>query len=321
MFFTDVLQSAEIFVSGTVSINGVLYPTLDPTIGFNLSNLAPGQTVTVSFSVKIISLPVPAYVSNTSNVNFSYKIDPNGSVITKDQPSNTVITNVVLGKITSFKTVDKSIATLNDDLTYTITLTNVGNVIDYRVFFQDTPSSGVTFKSGSVKVNGISQPSYNPTTGFNLGDIGVGIVVTVQFIATVTSIPSSNQVTNQSVSNFEYTVDPKQPPYTDTTYSNTVTTNIAYGNLSVTKSVNKQYATIGEQITYTVSIVNTGNIDATNVVFLDPTPRNSTFVLGSVSINGISYPDYNPSAGFSLNTMTPGQIITVVYKVQVINLC
>lgn len=321
LFFTDVLQSAEIFVSGTVSINGVLYPTLDPTIGFNLSNLAPGQTVTVSFSVKIISLPVPAYVSNTSNVNFSYKIDPNGSVITKDQPSNTVITNVVLGKITSFKTVDKSIATLNDDLTYTITLTNVGNVIDYRVFFQDTPSSGVTFKSGSVKVNGISQPSYNPTTGFNLGDIGVGIVVTVQFIATVTSIPSSNQVTNQSVSNFEYTVDPKQPPYTDTTYSNTVTTNIAYGNLSVTKSVNKQYATIGEQITYTVSIVNTGNIDATNVVFLDPTPRNSTFVLGSVSINGISYPDYNPSAGFSLNTMTPGQIITVVYKVQVINLC
>lgn len=321
LFFSDILQTELSYVSGTVSINGVVYPALDPTIGFELSNLAPGQFVTVAFNAKINAFPTPAYVTNSSLVQFSYKIDPSGSVTTKTEPSNTVTTNVVLGKINVTKGVDKSIATIGDELTYTVTLTNVGNVIDSNVFFQDVPSIGVTFKAGSVKINNISQQSLSPITGFNLGDIGIGNVVIVSFVVTVVSVPTSNQVTNQAVITFEYVVDPKQPPYVDTTYSNTVTTNIAYGSLSVTKAVNKQYATVGEQITYTVTVVNTGNINATNVVFLDPTPRNVTFVLGSVTINGVAYTDYNPSSGFNLNTMVPGQIITVVYKVQVIQLC
>lgn len=215
----------------------------------------------------------------------------------------------------------KEIATLNDILTYTITLTNVGNVSDDNVFFQDIPSTGVTFNPGSVTVNGVTQGSYSPITGFSLGSIGIGNVVIVTFTVTVTSVPSSNKVTNNSITTFKYVVDPKEASYTGTSTSNTVTTNIAYGNLSVTKAVNKKYATIGEEITYTITIVNIGNINATNVVFKDPTPRNSIFVIGSVTINGVAYPSYNPSAGFDLNTMTPGQIITVVYKVQVVDLC
>lgn len=321
LFFNDALQSELQYIAGTVTINGVVYPSLDPTAGFKLSDLAPNQTITVAFSAKVNSLPTPAYVTNTSNVSFSYNIDPNGTSITKNVASNSVTTYVILGKLTAAKIVDKAIATVGDVLTYTVTLTNVGNVIDSTVNFQDIPSEGVTFKDGSVVVNGTSQPTYNPIIGFSLGDIGIGNVLTVQFQATVTSVPQTNVVTNQSVSTFKYTVDPKQQPYSDTTYSNTVTTNIAYGSLSVTKAVNKQYATIGEEITYTVTIVNIGNINATNVIFKDPIPRNTMFVIGSVTVNGISYSNYNPSAGFDLNTMTSGQIITVVYKVQVLKMC
>ncbi|GFZ30003.1 hypothetical protein CSC2_05290 [Clostridium zeae] len=321
IFFQDLLQNELSFITGTVSVNGVIYPTLNPQTGFALADLAPGQSVTIVFTAKITALPTPAYVVNNSLVNFSYKIDPSGTSITKNQQSNTVTTNVVLGKLNVVKTVDKPIATIGDTLTYTITLTNVGNVIDSEVFFQDNPSEGVSFVTGSVKVNNVSQPGYDPTVGFSLGDIGVGNVVTVQFKVNVVAVPSTNQVTNQAVVPFKYVVDPKQPPFSDTAYSNTVTTNIAYGNLNVTKAVNKQYATIGEQLTYTITIVNTGNIDATNVVFVDPTPHNSMFVIGSVTVNGVAYPSYNPSAGFNLNTMTPGQIITVVYKVEVVNLC
>ncbi|MGL6107973.1 DUF11 domain-containing protein, partial [Romboutsia sp.] len=239
----------------------------------------------------------------------------------KTQNSNTVTTYVVLGKITVVKSVDKSIATLGDELTYTVTLTNVGNVIDNNVFFKDTPSIGSTFKAGSIKVNNVSQPTFDPTVGFSLGDIGIGYVVVVEFKVTVTSVPPTNEVTNQAVVNYKFVIDPKQPPYNETTNSNIVITTIAYGNLNVTKIVNKQYATIGEKLTYTITIVNTGNINSTNVAFIDNTPRNSMFVPGSVTINGTSYPTYNPSVGFNLGTMIPGQIINVVYQVQVVDLC
>ena len=322
LFFSDVLSNGASFKAGTLVIDGVSYPTYDPIAGFNMpNNIISGNTSLIQFQATVTSLPTPAYVENTSNINFSYRIDPSGSVTTKDVPSNSVTTNVVLGKITALKAVDKTIATIGDEITYTITLTNVGNVIDYSVVFQDTPSNGVTFKTGSVKVNGVSQPLSNPTTGFSLGDIGIGNVVTVQFVVTVVSVPATNTVINQAVIAFEYPVDPKQPYYTDTSYSNAVTTNIAYGSLNVTKAANKQYATRGEQITYTVTIQNVGNINATNVVFQDPTPHNTMFVIGSTTINGTAYPDYNPSAGFDLGTMTPGQIITVVYKVQIVDMC
>lgn len=317
--FLDTLQAQLSFVSGTVRINGVVNPALNPTTGFNLGTLAPTQAVTVEFDAVINTLPTPPQVLNDSQATFEYKIDPNDSSFTSTKTSNTVTTLIVVGNLTPVKSVDKSIATINEVLNYTITITNTGNTLASEVLFQDTPSTGATFNTGSVIVNGTPQPTYNPTTGFSLGDIAVGAVVTVQFAATVTSIPPTNQITNQATINFKYVVDPKDPPVTTTTTSNTVTTNVAVGNLSVVKSVNKAYATIGDELTYTVVVTNIGNINATNVQFLDATPANSALVLGSVIVNGTPQPTYNPAVGFSIGTMTPGQIVTVVYKVTVIS--
>ncbi|MGV8980185.1 hypothetical protein [Clostridium sp.] len=318
VIFTDNLQQEVSFVGGTVRINGVVNPLLDPTVGIPLNNLGPAQVVIVEFDVRIDSLPLPPLVSNTSQVQFSYKIDPNGSIIIKTNFSNTVTTNIVLGQLTATKLVDKSIATLGDVLTFTINTINTGNVIASNVMFYDTPSVGATFNTGSVLVNGVPQINFNPTVGFSIGDIGIGRVVNVVFTATVTSVPVSGKVTNEATLTFKYLVDPKEPPFSKTTFSNITTTIIAVGNLSVTKAVDKAYATIGENLTYTIVITNIGNVDATNVIFLDPTPANAVFVIGSVTVNGTPQPTYNPAAGFPLNTIKPGEIVTVVYKVQVI---
>ncbi|SFA96785.1 DUF7507 domain-containing protein [Clostridium frigidicarnis] len=317
--FYDDLQQELMYVGGTVRINDVVNPLANPTLGIMLGDLAPNQTVTITFDAKINSLPTPPQVDNKSQVEFSYKIDPSGSIITSTLLSNTVTTQVVKGELTTTKSVDKPIATIGDTLTFTINLINTGNVVANDVMFQDTPSIGATFKPGTVYVNGVNEPLFDPTVGFTLGNIGIGNAVTVAFTADVVSVPPTNKVTNQAVISFKFVVDPKQPPVNQTTYSNTTTTNIALGSLNVTKAVDKQFATIGQQLTYTVTITNTGNIDATNIVFLDPTPQNSIFVLGSVTVNGVSEPTYNPASGFALNTMKQGEIIVVVYKVQVIS--
>lgn len=321
LYFTDVLQSELSFISGSIKIDNVEYPRLSLEDGFELSDLAPRESIVVSFRAKINALPTPPYVTNTSKVDFSYKIDPQGTPIIKEQESNTVRTNVVLGKLNVKKSVDKTIATTGDEIKYTVTLTNVGNVVNNNVFFRDIPTEGVEFKENSLMINDEIQEGYNPIEGFNLGDIGIGNVVKVSFVVIVTSVPSSNKVDNQAVANFEYLVDPKQKPQTDTTYSNTVTTDIVYANISVTKQVNKRYATIGDELIYSITIVNEGNIDSTDVVFIDDIPENTMFVPGSVTINGTPYIDYSPAVGFDLGTMVPQQIITVAYKVKVVDLC
>jgi uncharacterized repeat protein (TIGR01451 family) len=318
VWFFDNLQTEVQFITGTVIIDNVTYPSLDPTVGFTLGDLALNQIVVVSFDAKIKTLPVPPKVTNKSQAQYNYKINPMGNLITKTIFSNNVETNVVKGELSINKTVDKSIATIGDILVYNISLLNTGNVIAQDIFFQDTPSTGATFKTGSVIVNGEAKQTLDPTLGFILTNLAIGNITTVQFTAIVTSVPSTNKITNQAVVNFKFVVDPIEPPVTTTTYSNTTTTNIALGTLNVTKAVDKKYATIGEYLTYTIVIENTGNINATNVIFLDSTPDNSIFVLGSVTVNGESKPSYNPAVGFALNTMKPGELITVVYKVQVV---
>ena len=52
----------------------------------------------------------------------------------------------------------------------------------------------------------------------------------------------------------------------------------------------------------------------------DPTPAGTNFVPNSVTVNGVSLPGVNPSSGVNVGTVTPGQIITLIYQVTVTTL-
>jgi uncharacterized repeat protein (TIGR01451 family) len=72
----------------------------------------------------------------------------------------------------------------------------------------------------------------------------------------------------------------------------TLTVSAAMPNLSTsTKTVNQTVANPGDTLTYTLTVVNTGNT-AANVTLLDPIPANLTYSLGSAS-NAV----YNDAAG------------------------
>ena len=52
--------------------------------------------------------------------------------------------------------------------------------------------------------------------------------------------------------------------------------------------MDKAFATVNDVLTYTVTIQNTGNVLATNVIFQDPIPTGTTFITNSVTVDGIS---------------------------------
>ena len=83
------------------------------------------------------------------------------------------------------------------------------------------------------------------------------------------------------------------------------------------KSVDKAYAVAGDILTYTSVITNTGSIPVTNVIFKDEIPVGTTFVDGSVTVGGVSYPAYNPQTGFFVANLTPQSSVTVTFQVQV----
>lgn len=54
LVFRDPIPAGTAFVPGSVRINGVAQPALDPAVGFVLADLAPGASTTVEFDVTVV---------------------------------------------------------------------------------------------------------------------------------------------------------------------------------------------------------------------------------------------------------------------------
>ena len=68
---------------------------------------------------------------------------------------------------------------------YTSTVTNTGTLLKTNLVFSDQIPVGTTFVAGSVKVDGVAQPAYNPANGFTLANLAVGASTVVEFDVTV----------------------------------------------------------------------------------------------------------------------------------------
>lgn len=316
--YSDVLPSSIAFEPNSVTIDGVLQPGFNPNNGFPLPDINPGESVEVTFQVTVVSVPSNGTIVNTANVTGSFVLVPGEPPVIVTGPSNTTLTTVNRGQFNVIKQVNRAATLVGDVLTYTVQITNTGTVTANDVQFIDTISAGASFVPNSVTINGALQPNLNPITGFGVGDIPVGETVVVTFQATVTNIPASGTITNVANITGSFTLVPGEPPVVVTEPSNTTITSINRGRFSVIKSVNKEATRLGDTLTYSVQVTNTGTVTATNVQFIDVPSPSLEFVPGSVQINGIPQVGLNPFIGFSLPDLAVGDSVLITFAVNVI---
>ncbi len=316
--YSDVLPSAITFVPNSVMIAGVLHPELNPNNGFPLPDINSGESVELTFQVTVVSVPSNGTIANTANVTGSFILVPGEPPVIVNQPSNTTLVTVNRGQFNVSKRVNRAATLVGDVLTYTVQITNTGTVTANNVQFIDMISAGASFIPNSVTVNGVSQSNLNPITGFAIGDILVGETSIVTFQATVTTIPTSGTITNVANITGSFTLVPEEPPVVVTEPSNTTITSVNRGRFSVIKTVNKQATRLGDTLTYSVQVTNTGTVTATNVQFIDVPPPSLEFVPESVQINGIPQVGLDPFVGFSLPDLAVGDSVIITFEVTVI---
>lgn len=83
--------------------------------------------------------------------------------------------------------------------------------------------------------------------------------------------------------------------------------------ITVEKAVDASAAELGQTLTYTVVIENSGTVSADAVFLLDSLPNDTTFVPGSLTVNGVPNAG-DPLTGVNLGSIAPGSSITVTYQ-------
>ena len=93
----------------------------------------------------------------------------------------------------AIKSVNKTFATIGDTISYTITLSNPGNVTSQNIIFTDTLPDGTTFISGTLTNDSGTQQIGNPANGIQIGNINPNGTAVITLNVLVTNIPSINQ--------------------------------------------------------------------------------------------------------------------------------
>ncbi|MFB9328409.1 hypothetical protein ACFFSY_20960 [Paenibacillus aurantiacus] len=308
--FTDPLPTGTALVPGSVTVDGVVRQDGNPATGIIIGSLTTGQTVVIAFNATVATLPSPAVLNNQSSVTFT------SGVFSGVTFSNITTTPVYQPILSAVKSGGTTAATVGDTVTYTINLSNAGNY-GATVTLTDTIPTGTVFLPNSVLVGGQPVPGADPSTGIPLGVVADR--ATVSFSVVVESLPPNQLLTNQASATFSFTL-PDGRTLGGSLTSNTVTIPVSAPNVAVVKSTSATDAVVGDTISYSIAVTNSGIENIGSVVLTDAIPAGAAFVPDSVTVDGLPRRGAIPSNGVSLGTIAPGGTVTVAFNTTVTSL-
>lgn len=228
------------------------------------------------------------------------------------------------------KTASVKDAKVGDEITYTIKLANDKKASSAwkSVVLTDKIPSGMTFIEGSVYVNNVAATHTvkNGTLTVNLGDIAAGKTVTVTFKVKINGDMYNQTIYNTAVAKgtngYVTAADGKK---TNSYKDKDDGVYVKKGDTSpyVTKIADKEAASVGDKLTYTVKV---GNGDGAvyeieNAKMADTIPAELDFVDGSVQVDGKSYPySYDNTSrklSVQIGNLKPNAARTVTFAVTI----
>ncbi|MDQ6531411.1 gliding motility-associated C-terminal domain-containing protein [Flavobacterium sp. LHD-85] len=278
----DYIPMGFALVAGTVNSGGI-YNVGDNTITWSGVTIPSGSILNLTYKATILG--GGSYV-NTAEVVASDQFDPdstpnNQNPAEDDQDSATVVLDVA--DLSLQKTVSPATVSINDNVVFTIRVTNSGPNNATGITVSDHLPPGYTY----VSDNGGGK--YNSLTGiWNVGSLNNGNSLALQITAKVNVVTSMNDYFNTAEIQTAHQFDPDSTPGNGLPEDDIATASVSLkqADLELTKSVTPTSAAAGEQVSFTINVLNRGPGNATGVGVKDVIPVGYTLIPGSVSAGG-----------------------------------
>lgn len=249
-FVTDTLPLGTVFVTDSVSIDGISVPGVDPVTGIDIGTLPPGILRSISFQVTVVSRPPNDIINNQGRVDFVYQIIGGGPFERGSIPSNEVSTLFLPAEISLTKTVAPDQA-------------RPGTVVEYTYLLLNT---------GAVALNNIQ--INDQLLGFHqfIASLPPGSGATLTQDYTIPSGTPSGTMIENTVTAHSDEAGPVQ--------AQALLTVLPVYGLQLTKTADRVFVNPGETVVYTLSIQNTSNAPLTNIFVEDSLSGFSTVIPG-----------------------------------------
>ena len=264
--------------------------TYDPETGvWNVGNLTSGASVTLH----IVTIIDDSSLNITNPVNVtSDTYDPN-ETNNNDKSSVSVVGEADLEIA---KMVSNSAPHKGEKITWKIVVSNNGRDTAVNVVVSEKLPSGVIYVSDD------SKGAYNHNTGlWTVGDLACGESATLNIVTIV-------DTTNKTIVNIaSVTSDSKDPNETNNKCNNS-TTVPPEADLVITVEPDIAEVTVGENVVWTITVVNQGLDAAINSTALVAVP-DELQLLGFEPSRGT----YNPDTGiWTIGDLAPGEKVTLL---------
>ena len=281
---TDPLPTGMNFVSGTVTIAGVVAaaPTLvGGSVVANLGTFTDLSTaiVTIVLSPTDAALPSAVNIATVSSSIVS-PIPADGTV--------TVTTPVTaLADVGVTITGPTGTVAVGQNVTYTINVINHGPNDASGVAISDLIPASLTNVSASSTTPGVTPTVNGSAVSATIGTLPVGSTATVTIVATATAAAAPS--VSDTVTLMSTTLDPN-PANNMMSVATSVTPISVVAVTSITATPDP--VQVGQNLVYTINIMNFGPNDAAGVSFSDVLPANLKFI-SATSTLGATSPTYS----------------------------
>ncbi len=292
-------DSTPVFLSGAeFSVDGGL--TWNPWITpYTLGSFASGESRTVLLRGTVAPAAVSSIENTASVASSTPDPDLSNNTSTVNTPVNTSA-DISVVKLGAPKP-----AIPGELLTYTIAVANAGPSAAENVVLADTVPDALTNVEFSTD-NGLSYQTWTGSAA--LGDLASGIVRTVLLRGRVSAAAAGTIVNTAVVSSDTPDPDPGNNSSTDETAV------AVSADVGVMKTGSPSPVTIGDTLTYTVTVTNAGPSDAQDVTLTDTLPAGLTG--GEYSLDGgITFQPWTGAA--TLGTLAAGAFRTVLLRAEV----